>query len=142
MNILNAILLQAEASQGGGMSGFIMIIAMVVIFYFFMIRPQSKKQKELKKAREAMKKGDKVVTAGGIHGRIKDLTDATVNIEIAPGVTIKVDKGSVFAVAAPASNQKDSKTAETHKDKVKSEKMAAESAGDELNEAAGKVAGK
>ncbi|MEE1022940.1 MAG: preprotein translocase subunit YajC [Muribaculaceae bacterium] len=97
MNLLS-ILLQQQ--QGGGWSGMILILAMVVVFYFFMIRPQSKKQKEIKKAREALTKGDKVVTAGGIHGRIKDSDDATFMIEVAPGVTLKVDKGSIYPVAA------------------------------------------
>lgn len=95
MNLINAIPLDAQA-QGGGLSGIIMIVAMIVIFYFFMIRPQSKKQKEIKKAREAMQNGDRVVTAGGIHGKIKDISENTLNIEIAPGVSIKVDKASVF----------------------------------------------
>ena len=89
------VLLQSEAA-GGGFSGMIMIIAMIVIFYFFMIRPQSKKQKEIKKAREAMQKGDSVVTAGGIHGKIKEISDNTILMEVAPGVSLKVDKGSVF----------------------------------------------
>lgn len=89
------ILLQSE-SGGGGFSGMIMIIAMIVIFYFFMIRPQSKKQKELKKAREAMQKGDNVVTAGGIHGKIKEINDNTILMEVAPGVSLKIDKASVF----------------------------------------------
>lgn len=96
MNTLNAILLDAAAPAGGGYSGIIMIIAMVVIFYFFMIRPQSKKQKEIKKAREAMQKGDRVVTAGGIHGRIREVETSYFGIEIAPNVVIRVDKASVF----------------------------------------------
>lgn len=74
----------------------IMIIAMIAIFYFFMIRPQSKKQKEIKQAREAMQRGDKVVTAGGIHGKINEISEKTVIIEVAPGITLKVDKASVF----------------------------------------------
>lgn len=90
------VLLQAEGGAGGGFSGLIMIIAMVVIFYFFMIRPQSKKQKEIKRAREAMQKGDSVVTAGGIHGKIREITDTTILMEVAPGVSLKVDKTSVF----------------------------------------------
>ena len=98
MNTLNVILLQSE-SAGGGFSGMIMIIAMIVIFYFFMIRPQSKKQKEIKKAREAMQKGDNVVTAGGIHGKIKEISDNTILMEVAPGVSLKVDKASVFPAA-------------------------------------------
>ena len=93
---MNSMLLLQSESAGGGFSGMIMIIAMVVIFYFFMIRPQSKKQKEIKKAREAMQKGDSVVTAGGIHGKIREISDNTIIMEVSPGVTIKVDKTSVF----------------------------------------------
>lgn len=93
MQILDLILAQA---QGGGMSGIFMIVAMIVIFYFFMIRPQQKKQKELKKQREALSKGDRVVTAGGIHGKITADKDSYMMIEIAPGVTIRVDKASLY----------------------------------------------
>ena len=94
---LNSILLEAAAGQaGGGMSGIIMIVLLIVIFYFFMIRPQQKKQKELKKQREAMQNGDKVVTAGGIHGRVKEIRETTVIVEAAPGVSLKVDRGSVY----------------------------------------------
>lgn len=99
MNQLLWILLQDQSGEGGSAwSGMVMILAMIVIFYFFMIRPQSKKQKELKKARDAMKSGDKVVTAGGIHGRIKEIKDTYVMLEIAQGVTIKIDKASVYVV--------------------------------------------
>jgi preprotein translocase subunit YajC len=105
MNMLNSILLQA-AADGGGMGGMLMIVAMIVIFYFFMIRPQNKKQKEIKKAREAMQNGDKVITAGGIHGKIKEITDTVVIMEVAPGVTIKVDKTSVYPAGDPAANNK------------------------------------
>ncbi len=83
----------------------LMIVAMIVIFYFFMIRPQSKKQKEIKKAREAMQKGDRVVTAGGIHGRIRSLSETIVTIEIAPNVQIDVDKTSVYPAAQGAPEQ-------------------------------------
>jgi len=100
MNLLNAIMLQAQAQQGSGWSGMIMIVAMIVIFYFFMIRPQNKKQKEIKKAREALTSGDKITTAGGIYGRIKEVKETTFIVEIAPGVTIKIDKGSVYPASA------------------------------------------
>lgn len=107
MNALNSIfLLEAQAQGGGGLSGMIMIVAMIAIFYFFMIRPQSKKQKEIKKAREAMQNGDKVVTAGGIHGKIKDITESVITMEIAPGVCIKVDKASVYPAAAEKTAEK------------------------------------
>lgn len=98
MNSLNSILLQAQ--QGGGFGGLIMIVAWIAIFYFFMIRPQQKKQKEIKKAREALSTGDRVVTAGGVHGRIKELRDNTMMIEIAPNTVIKIDKASVFPAAS------------------------------------------
>jgi len=107
MNILNVILQScapsgagsgAEGGQGGGMSmSLLMIIAMIAIFYFFMIRPQQKRQKDIQKAREAMKVGDKVVTAGGIYGRIKEVADKSMLIEISEGVRIRVDKASVYA---------------------------------------------
>ena len=98
MNLLN-ILLQAVTAQGNQWSGIIMMVAIVFVFYFFMIRPQQKKQKEIKAMREAMKVGDKVVTAGGIYGKIKEVSDTTFTIEIAENVRIKVDKASVFAAA-------------------------------------------
>lgn len=97
MNLMS-ILLQQEQSGGSSWSGMLMIIAMVVVFYFFMIRPQSKKQKEIKKAREAMQRGDKVVTAGGIFGTIQSIneTTGTIMIEIAKGVDIKVSRDQVY----------------------------------------------
>ena len=102
--MLNLILLQAEgaAPQGSQWSFWIMMILIFVVFYFFMIRPQTKKQKELQKQREEMKKGDKVVTAGGIYGEIKEVQETTFIITIAKDVTIKVSKESVFADVADA----------------------------------------
>ena len=79
-----------------------MMLLIFVVFYFFMIRPQTKKQKELQKQREAMKKGDKVVTAGGIYGEIKEVQDNALLITIAKDVTIKVSKESVYAAAEDA----------------------------------------
>lgn len=103
MTILNTILLQ-QAQQGGlsGMMNIVFIVAIIVVFYFFMIRPQSKRQKEIKKAREAMTKGDKIVTAGGIYGRIREIGDTWFMIEISEGVRIKIDKGSVYPSAEDA----------------------------------------
>lgn len=96
MNILNHLLLQSQGNSGSGLSSIIMIVAMVAIFYFFMIRPQSKKQKKIKEAREALETGSKVVTAGGIYGRITKIQDTTFLIEIAPDVVIRIDKNSVY----------------------------------------------
>ncbi|HRG03542.1 MAG: preprotein translocase subunit YajC [Bacteroidia bacterium] len=106
MNLLNMLLqTQAPAAPGqqGGMgaySGILMMVLIFVVFYFFMIRPQTKRQKEIKAQREAMKQGDRVVTSGGIYGKIRDIKETTVTVEIADNVRITVDKNSVFATAA------------------------------------------
>ena len=99
---LNTILLQAAQSSGGsGMTTLLMILAMVVIFYFFMIRPQSKQRKEMQKKRDAMKAGDKVVTAGGIHGRVREISENTLIMEIDKGVEIRVNRDSVYHYEEP-----------------------------------------
>jgi preprotein translocase subunit YajC len=78
----------------GGAGSLVMIVMMLVVFYFFMIRPQMKKQKELKKFREAMKPGDKVVTIGGIHGKILEMADSTVLIS-SEGTKIRIEKSAI-----------------------------------------------
>jgi protein translocase subunit yajC len=78
----------------------IMMIAIIAVFYFFMTStPNKKKQKDLQKARESMQVGDKVVTAGGIHGRIKEVGDTYFLVEVADGVKLKFEKSSVYASA-------------------------------------------
>lgn len=101
MNTFMTIMLQDAAQQGTGWGFWVPMILIFGVMWLFMIRPQQKKQKELEEQRKQMKNGDKVVTAGGIHGRIKDVNDDTVLMEIAKGVDIRVDKTSVFAVPAP-----------------------------------------
>lgn len=96
-------LLQAPgaAPQGGGMM-WIMLIAMFAIMYFFMIRPQNKKQKEINNFRKSLQLNQRVITAGGIHGTVKEINDSDVMLEIASNVRIRVDKNSIFAAAADA----------------------------------------
>ena len=91
-----------EQAQANPFSGIIMIVLLIVVFWLFMIRPQQKRQKEIRKQREAMTKGDKVVTAGGIYGVINSVKEKTFVIEIANGVHITVDKNSVYASSADA----------------------------------------
>jgi len=102
---LSYILLQA-ATGGANWSMLIMLVVVFAIMYFMMIRPQQKRQKEIQKMRESLKVGDKVVTAGGIHGKIKEISDKDFLIEIAENVRIRVDKASVFASSSdvPAGN--------------------------------------
>jgi preprotein translocase subunit YajC len=93
------LLLQAGAAgQGGGASMmWIMLIAIFVIMYFFMIRPQSKKQKEINNFRKTIKVGQHVITAGGVYGEIKEINDNYVVLEISNNTRIKIDKNSIFA---------------------------------------------
>ena len=102
MTVLNVLL---QAGGGGAMSSIIMLVAIIVIFYFFMIRPQQKRQKEEKKFREALTKGQRVVTIGGLHGKIADVRETTVLIEVANDVKIEVEKTAVaMSVATDQKN--------------------------------------
>lgn len=86
----------------------VMIIAMFVIMWFFMIRPQRKQQKELEKFRNSLKRGDKVVTAGGIYGTVDEIKDRTVLIKVDGEVKLRVDKNSLvrdFTQDAPQQQQ-------------------------------------
>lgn len=98
----NTILLQEAAQGGAGLMNILMIVAIIVIFYFFMIRPQQKRQKDIKNFRESVKVGDRIVTAGGIHGKVKAINDTTFDINIAKDLIITVDRGSVYPSAQAA----------------------------------------
>ena len=94
-NLIYTILMAPGGSgQQSGQSGYflIMMLLMIVIFYFFMIRPQVRKQKEMANYRSSLKKGDKVITTGGIYGKIHEINEQTILLEIDNNVTIKVDK--------------------------------------------------
>jgi len=80
--------------SGQGMQSLVMLGLMVLVFYFFMIRPQMKKQKELKNFRENLKAGDKVATIGGIHGKILEVSDTTVLVQ-AEGTKLRFDKSAI-----------------------------------------------
>ena len=89
------------AGQVGGMAAFSQVIPLVLmfaIFYFLLIRPQQKKAKEHKALLDAMKKGDKVITAGGVHGKVTSVDDAIVTLEIANNVNIKITKSYIAAI--------------------------------------------
>ena len=84
----------AGAQGGSPFSSLIMIVFMLVVFYFFMIRPNMKKQKEQKKFRESLQPGDKIVTIGGIHGKILEVAESTVLIS-SEGTKIRMDKSAI-----------------------------------------------
>ena len=104
MNVLSILLDTAPAAGGMGMGwqNIAFIVLIFAVFYFLLIRPQQKKQKEIAKAREAIKTGDKVVLSGGIYGKVREIKDNTFVIEISENVRVKVDKNSVFANAESA----------------------------------------
>jgi len=93
MYLLNFVM---QAQQPSAWMQFMPFILIIVVFYFFMIRPQMKKQKELRKFRESLKKGDKVITTGGIYGKVAEVKEQYVSIEIAPDVKVKVDKSAII----------------------------------------------
>ena len=102
MNTLNMFLLQADGKPDGGYYSLIMIALIFVVFWLFFIRPQNKKQKEEQKFREALQKGDDVVTAGGIHGKIVDVKETTVLLSVDTNVKIEVEKSMIMATPRPA----------------------------------------
>lgn len=93
--MINAtILLQAQGEQNP-MSFWVMMALLMVVFYFFMIRPQQKKAKDAKKFRESLQKGSKVVTIGGIHGRVVEVNDTTVLLEVDNNVKLRFEKSAI-----------------------------------------------
>ncbi len=103
--MISTIFLQAAPGGLGAYSQFLPLVLIIVVFYFFMIRPQIKKQKDQKKYVEELKKGDKVVTSAGIHGKIVEVGDATILIEVDNNVKIRFDKGSISLEASRLLNQ-------------------------------------
>jgi len=100
MNNLSFILLMGQpaggtAGQGNALVTFLPLLLVFVVFYFFMIRPQMKKQKEMTNYRNSLKKGDKVVTTGGIYGRIYEVKDNYVMLEVGGDLRLKVDKSAL-----------------------------------------------
>ena len=98
--MLNSILLQAGNGSGGGSFQILFFVAIAAIFYFFMIRPQQKKQKDQKQFIQEVKKGDQVVTIGGIHGKVISVNDMTIILEVDRGAKITFEKSSVSMEAS------------------------------------------
>ena len=90
---------------GSGLGAFLPLIIIFAIFYFLLIRPQQKKSKEHKQVLAALKKGDKVVSSGGLHGVITGLSDDVVTMEISPKVRVKVSRGSIAGVTRSTETQ-------------------------------------
>jgi len=96
--LMNILLMAGPADKNAGGSGiatFLPIILIIVVFYFFMIRPQAKKTKELKKFRENLQRGDKIITIGGIHGKILEVGETNLVIEVEGQTKLKIEKSAV-----------------------------------------------
>ena len=97
MSMLHILLFMppAEGSEGSGLMSFLPLVLIVLVFYLFFIRPQMRKSKEQRKYREALKKGDKIVTIGGIHGKIIEVQETTFTIEVEGQNRLKVERSAV-----------------------------------------------
>ena len=99
----------AQQPAGGGLSMILMLAAMFLVMYLFMIRPQRKQQKQLEEMRNSLKKGDMVITAGGIYGTVAEIDGNTVLVKVDGDVKIRVDKSSInkdMTAEQPAQNDK------------------------------------
>lgn len=94
---------EGAGAQGGGFGAFVPLIIMFAIFYFLLIRPQQKKAKDHRELLGSLKKGDRVVSSGGLHGLITGLADDIITMEIAPKVRVKVSRGSISGVISRGS---------------------------------------
>lgn len=108
METIATILLAMGNPEAGDQSPFMTflpLILIIVVFYFFMIRPQLKKQKEVRQYRDQLQKGDKVITVGGIYGKIIEVSDTTVMLDIGGNVKIKVDKNGLLKDSSDLANK-------------------------------------
>ncbi len=101
------ILMAPQNSEGGfGLTGFLPLILMILIFYFMIMRPSQKRRKEHQKMLDNIKKGDKVLTSGGIYGTIAGLDEKTILVQIADNVKIKLDRGHIVNVISETEPEK------------------------------------
>ena len=105
MNFLNVLLIAPSSGGSSSWSSILMLVMIIVIFYFFMIRPQQKRQKEEKKFRESLQKGQRVITIGGLHGKVAEVKETTVLLEVANDVKIEVEKTSIALSVLSSENK-------------------------------------
>jgi preprotein translocase subunit YajC len=118
IDIAYAMGLGGGGGQGaGGFTAFVPLILMFIIFYFLLIRPQQKKTKEHRETISNLKKGDRIITSGGMHGRITGVNDTTLTVEIAEKVRVKIARGNVAALIQPSSQPQAGKNKKTDADK-------------------------
>ncbi len=111
----------ATSTTGSFGSLIVTVVLMIGIFYFFLIRPQNKKQKEMEKMLAALKKGDKVVTIGGIHGVVSSTKEKTVILKVDDNTKLEFNRSAIASVVKPEAEKKDAAKAEA-KDEKKQDK--------------------
>ncbi|WP_430973565.1 preprotein translocase subunit YajC [Sunxiuqinia rutila] len=105
--MMNYLLMAPQpGAEQNPITTFLPLVLIIVVFYFFMIRPQVKRQKELKKFRESLSKGDKVVTTGGIYGKVAEIKDNYVLLQVDDNVKLRVDKSAVVKDMSDVTPQK------------------------------------
>jgi len=95
-----------EGGEGGGMSGLLMFVPLILIFYFLLIRPQQKRQKEVRQMQDGLKVGDRVSTTGGMHGTVAAVSDDTVTLRVAEKVKIEFDRAAISGVRSEKTESK------------------------------------
>lgn len=105
MNTLTILLQEAQQPKGGMFGSLLPLLLIMVVFVFFFILPQRKKAKETQKFRDELRKGDKVVTIGGFHGKITEVKENTVMVSLAPDVVVELEKSALVQNASQVGGQ-------------------------------------
>ena len=116
-----SLLMGAPSGEGGGnpIMSFLPLIAIVAIFYFLILRPQSKKQKDTQKMLSALKKGDRVITIGGVHGVIQSIKETTVIVKVDENVKLEFNRSAISSVSSQAKEEKEEKSSDTSENEDK-----------------------
>ena len=109
---MSLLMVAPQGEQGNPLISFLPLIAIVAIFYFLILRPQNKKQKDTQKMLAALKKGDRVVTIGGIHGVIQSIKESTVIIKVDDNVKLEFSRSAVSSISSQAKEDREEKKIE------------------------------
>lgn len=105
-NLLYVLLMAPKSEDQNPFMTFLPLILIIVVFYFFMIRPQVKKQKDLKSYRESLKKGDKIITTGGMYGKVVDIKENVIVIDVGEQIRLRIDKSAVLKDASDLADKR------------------------------------
>lgn len=105
-NLLYVLLMAPKSEDQNPFMTFLPLILIIVVFYFFMIRPQVKKQKDLRSYRESLKKGDKIITTGGMYGKVVDIKENVIVIDVGEQIRLRIDKSAVLKDASDLADKR------------------------------------